>query len=309
MSTIVDVGLLGTGGMLPLPNRFLTSMALRYKGKVILVDCGEGTQVAIRNTSFGYKKIDYICFTHFHADHITGLPGLLLTIGNSDRVDPIYIIGPRGIGDIVRNITVVARDIPFRLEFIEVGSEDMSLDIFDGELTINCKNMHHGKNIQCLGYRFDVKRAGKFNLEKAVSNNIPKEVWAKLQKVDSAEFKGVVYHKEQVLDKDRKGLKVSYCTDTRPFEELSTFVYDSDLFICEGLYGDDEKLETSKKHNHMIFREACEVAKKGDVKELWLTHYSPAFTNPLDYDDFIKEIFKDAYLGEDGKCKTLNFIE
>ncbi|MFV0519381.1 MAG: ribonuclease Z [Lachnospirales bacterium] len=306
---MVEVSLLGTGGMLPLQNRYLTAMALRYKGKVILVDCGEGTQVALRNTTFGYKKIDYICFTHFHADHVTGLPGLLLTIGNSDRVEPIYIIGPRGIGEIVRNITVVSRDIPFNLEFIEVGNEDFSLPIFENELVINCKNMHHGKNIQCLGYRFDIKRVGKFNVDKAKQNNVPQEIWGKLQKNDEVIFESVIYRKEQVLDKERKGISVSYCTDTRPFDEMAEFVYNSDLFICEGLYGDDEKFEIAKKHNHMIFREACEVALNGEVKELWLTHYSPAFTEPLKYDDFIKSIFPKAYIGEDGKSISIQFEE
>ncbi len=305
---MVDVCLLGTGGMLPLLNRFLTSMVLRYKGKMILVDCGEGTQVALRNTVFGYKKIDYICFTHFHADHITGLPGLLLTIGNSDRTDPITIVGPRGIGDIVKNITVVARDLPFKINFIEVPEkEDFSIDIFNKEVVLNAKNLRHGSNIQCLGYSFNIKRPGKFDVEKATKNNVPKSIWGVLQKQEETVYEGVLYKNNQVLGEPRKGIKVSYCTDTRPFDDLANFVSESDLFICEGLYGDDDKLSNAKKHNHMIFREACELAQKGNVKKLWLTHYSPALIHPEQYEDFAKSIFAGAEIGVDGKTVEIEF--
>ncbi len=305
---MVEVCLLGTGGMLPLVSRFLTSMIIRHKGKMILVDCGEGTQVAIRNTPFGYKKIDYICFTHFHADHITGLPGLLLTIGNSDRTEPLTIIGPRGIGEIVKSITVVARELPFKLNFIEISDkEDYKLNIFDNEVVIKTKNLKHGNNIQCLGYSFYIRRVGKFDVEKATANNVPKQIWGKLQKEDFAVFDGVTYSCNQVLGDERKGIKITYSTDTRPFDELSNFAYESDLFICEGLYGDDNKTENAKKHNHMTFREACEVASNANVKKLWLTHFSPALTHPQEYQNFVTNLFQEGEVGFDGKTIQLNF--
>lgn len=306
----MELCLLGTGGMLPLANRFLTSMMLRYKGKNILVDCGEGTQVAIRNTTFGYKKIDYICFTHFHADHIAGLPGLLLTIGNSDRTEPLTIIGPRGIGEVVKNITIIARDLPYKLNFIEIpDKEDTELRIFDGEIILNTKNLRHGSNIQCIGYSFYIRRVGKFDVDKAIKNNVPKFIWGSLQKQDEVEYEGNIYKNSDVLGDERKGIKVSYCTDTRPFDDFPKFIENSDLFICEGLYGNDDRYENAKKHNHMIFREACEIAKAGNVKSLWLTHFSPALSHPEEYENFAKTIFEHTEVGFDGKCVELNFEE
>lgn len=94
---MLDVCLLGTGGMMPLPYRWLTSLMMRYNGSSILIDCGEGTQIAIKEKGWSFKPIDVICFTHFHGDHISGLPGLLLTMGNADRKEPLTLIGPRGL--------------------------------------------------------------------------------------------------------------------------------------------------------------------------------------------------------------------
>ncbi|MFV0440160.1 MAG: ribonuclease Z [Lachnospirales bacterium] len=304
---MVDVALLGTGGMLPLPNRYLTAMMLRYCGKQILVDCGEGTQVAIRNTKFGYKKIDYICFTHFHADHIAGLPGLLLTIGNSGREEPLTIIGPLGLEQVVKSLMVIAKEIPYKLKFIEIEKpEDFSCTVFNDLLEIKAISLKHG-NIQCIGYSFNVKRVGKFNPEKARLNGVPVEVWSTLQRCENTTYEGEVYTKNQVLDEERKGIKVTYGTDSRPFDDFSEFAKDSDLFICEGLYGDDERLFTAQKHNHMIVSEACKLAKTAKVKELWLTHFSPAFTEPLEYENFAKELFIGAKIGEDGKSCTIEF--
>ena len=82
---MLDVCLLGTSGMLPLPGRWLTSLMTRYNGSSLMIDCGEGTQIAVKQKGWSFNPIDVICFTHYHADHISGLPGLLLTIGNSDK--------------------------------------------------------------------------------------------------------------------------------------------------------------------------------------------------------------------------------
>ena len=98
---MIDVALLGTGGMMPMPERFLSSMLLRINGRLILVDCGEGTQVTLKMLGWGFKAIDTICFTHYHADHISGLPGMLLTIGNSGRTEPVKLIGPPGLKKVV----------------------------------------------------------------------------------------------------------------------------------------------------------------------------------------------------------------
>ena len=98
---MIDVCLLGTGGMMPLPYRWLTSLLVRYNGSSLLIDCGEGTQIAMKEKGWSFKPIDVICFTHYHADHISGLPGLLLTMGNAERTEPLTMIGPKGLERVV----------------------------------------------------------------------------------------------------------------------------------------------------------------------------------------------------------------
>ena len=120
---MLEVNLLGTGGMVPLPGRFLTSLLVRYEGTAILIDCGEGTQVAIREQGLGFKQIAVICLTHFHADHVAGLPGLLLTIGNAGRADPLMIVGPAHVGEVVQCLCVIAPQLPYELRFAEIGKE------------------------------------------------------------------------------------------------------------------------------------------------------------------------------------------
>ena len=117
---MLDICLLGTGGMMPLPGRWLTSLALRFNGSCMLIDCGEGTQIAMKRAGISSKPFDVICFTHFHADHISGLPGLLLSMGNAERTEPLTIIGPKGVERVVNSLRVIAPELPFDIKFIEL---------------------------------------------------------------------------------------------------------------------------------------------------------------------------------------------
>ncbi len=302
---MLDVALLGTGGMMPLPNRFLTSLLLRFNGRMMLIDCGEGTQVTMKMLGFGFKNIDTILFTHTHGDHITGLCGLLLTVGNSGRVEPITIIGHKGIEEIVRSLLVVAKEIPFELEFIEVDEENLR-ELQVGEFSVTALPLEH--SVTCFAYRVEIKRGGKFSVSKAMKNNVPKEYWATLQKkVDVNLSDGKTYTYEMVLDEDRKSIVVSYMTDTRPVKGASEFVKGSDLFVCEGIYGEDEKKEKAIDHRHMIFSEAATIAKEGEVEEMWLTHFSPALQEPEEFLHYATNIFENSIVGVDRMTKTLKW--
>lgn len=301
MIILIDIILLGSGGGMPMPNRHLSSMVINYKGKKILIDCGEGTQVAMRKTHSGFKSIDIICITHFHGDHVFGLPGLLSTIGNSDRTEPITIIGPTGLKEVIEGLLVSIPYLPYDIYLIENPEESLKLN----DLVISTIELKHSAT--CLGYSFYIPRLPKFDLERAIKNEIPKEIWSKLQQGDSVSYEGKSYSPDLVLGEKRRGIKISYITDTRPIDEIIDFISESDLFICEGTYGDNEDLEKAIKNRHMTFKEAAELAYRGNVEEFLLTHFSPSMDNPELYRINAENVFKNTIIGYDGYMKTLSY--
>ncbi|MDR2648962.1 MAG: ribonuclease Z [Clostridiales bacterium] len=304
---MLDAALLGTGGMMPLPWRFLTSLLLRFDGRLVMVDCGEGTQITLKLLGWGYKNLDAICFTHFHADHIAGLPGLLLTVGNSGREEPLTLVGPPGMGVVARSLCVIAQELPFEVNIVELpferGSPPRCLTL--GDFHIAALPVDH--RIPCFAYAFEFKRAGRFDTEKAHLNKVPMKAWNRLQKYETVVLDGFAYTPEMVLGPPRTPIKAAYCTDTRPVKGLANFVKGSDLFICEGLHGDADALAKTAAHKHMIFQEAAAIAKAGGVNELWLTHFSPAMTNPENYIDAAKAVFPNSRVGKDRMTATINY--
>lgn len=300
---MLDICLLGTGGMLPLPERYLTALLARYNGRKLLIDCGEGTQVTMRLLGWGYKTVDIICFTHYHGDHVTGLPGLLLTIGNAGRKEPLTIIGPPGLKKVVDGLTVICRDLAFELVLVELPYEEQSIQI--GDFFISILPVPH--NVKCFAYTIENKRNAKFMVEKAKENNVPQKYWKQLQHGQTVTVGHETYTPSMVLGEERKGLKVSYCTDCRPIQELEDFIRNADLFICEGMYTEDEYKDQVKKHKHMLGSEAAKLAKSGSVKELWLTHFSPALPSSAISIDHIKAIFEQTIAGRDRMTTTLDF--
>lgn len=300
---MLDICLLGTGGMLPLPYRALTSLMVRYNGSNILIDCGEGTQTAIRAKGWSFNPIDVLCITHFHADHISGLPGLLLTMGNSERTKPLVMIGPKGLSRVVNSLRVIAPELPFDIEFIELDEESKEIDICGLKLT--AFRVNH--RVTCYGYSIELCRAGKFDVEKAKKLNLPVQYWSLLQKGEEIEHEGNKYTGDMVMGTARKGLKITYCTDTRPVESIEKAAWESDLFICEGMYGEADKLEKAREHKHMMMNEAADIAQKANVKEMWITHYSPSMAKPQEYEDMVTAIFPNAKMGKDRMTTTLKF--
>ena len=278
---MLDVCLLGCGGMMPLPRRWLTALMTRF------------------------KPIDVICFTHYHGDHISGLPGLLLTMGNADRTEPLTLVGPRGLERVVNALRVIAPELPFEIKFIEITKPEEVLELNGYRIT--AFRVNH--NVTCYGYTLEILRQGKFSPDSAREHEIPLKFWNPLQKGQTVEDEGRIYTPDMVLGPPRKGIKLTYTTDTRPTESILRNAKDSDLFICEGMYGEDDKIEKAKGYKHMTFREAATLARDAGVGEMWLTHYSPSLVRPDDYMDTVREIFPKAWPGKDGKSVELNFEE
>jgi len=301
---MIDVCLLGTGGVMPLPGRWLSSALIRYNGRMILVDCGEGTQVPVKMAGWGFKAIDAVLFTHYHGDHIAGLPGLLLTIGNSGRIEPLTLMGPPGLKKVVEGLLVIAPELPYGLKFIELSDKEETETQLNG-LVVKSIPVDH--TIACLSYGILLKRLGRFDTERARKLSIPVEYYKKLQNGQQVQVGDLVVKPEMVLGPERKGIKVCYCTDSRPTGGLAGFVSEADLFICEGMYGNNEELDKAIQKKHMTFPEAAEIARKANVKSLWLTHYSPSLTEPGKYINEALDIFPCTEAGTDLLVRTLGF--
>lgn len=303
---MIDLILLGCGGNVPMPNRFLSSLFINYKGRKILIDCGEGTQVAMKKNNCGFKGIDLILITHLHGDHIIGLIGLLQTIRNSGKTDDLTIVGPTGIIDAMNAIKVLIEYLPYRVYVIENPREKFSLDKdIISDIEISTIDLEH--STECIGYSLYFKRRAKFDREKALANEVPQKLWKKLQENDTVVYGDKTYHSDMVLGDERRGIKLSFITDTRPIFEIPEFIYGSDLFVCEGMYGDDLDISKAVKNKHMTFREAANLANNGKVDKLLLTHFSPSLEEPKDFTQNATKFFKNTIIGEDGLSLNLSY--
>ncbi|MDU6877444.1 MAG: ribonuclease Z [Clostridium botulinum] len=345
---MLDLALLGCGGGMPIPDRFLSSLLMNYRGRKILIDCGEGTQVSMKMLGWGFKSIDIICITHIHGDHIVGLPGLLSTIGNSGREEVLTIIGPEGIKEVISGLRTIVPYLPYNINIIENPKNSLKIrliknsmeilkeysndfmesrslknfrikketnidecedynDILNCDIEISTLELEHSS--PCIGYKFYINRKPKFSLEKAERNNVPKSLWSKLQNGENIIYEGIKYNPNMVMGKGRRGIKLSYITDTRPIDSIVEFIKSSDLFICEGTYGYDEDLHKAIKNKHMTFREAAKLAIRGNVSELMLTHFSPSMMEPENFKQNAIEVFPNTVIGKDRFIKTLCFKE
>lgn len=303
---MLDVCLLGCGGMMPLPKRFLTALLIRHNGHNVLIDCGESTQVALHMSDFSTKNIDHIIFTHYHGDHVSGLPGLLLTIANNHRTEPLYLWGGTGLKRIVEGLTVICGNLPFPLVLHELSFKEATT-FKTGDLMWTTQPVKH--RVPCLAYSVSLPRAGRFDAERAKAKGIPLQYWSRLQKGETVEVENAVYTPDDVLGKARQGLKVTYATDCRPSQALIELAQGSDLLVAEGLYGDDEKKKDAASKGHMVYSEAATIAKDAGVKELWLTHFSPAMLNPKEHLFVAQDIFPNTSAGHNLKMMTIRFQE
>lgn len=300
---MLDLCTLGTGGAIPMPDRALSSLYLRVDGRALLVDCGEGTQTQIRRLGWGFLCIEGLLVTHYHGDHISGLPGFLLSMDKTGRQSPFPIYGPPGLRRIVEGLLVIAPNLSFPVELHELPMHGGSFRL--AGLDIDAFPLDHG--VPCLGYRFALNRVPRFEREKALALGVPMPLWSRLQAGKPVEANGVTYLPEQVLGEARKGLSVLYATDTRPVPAIVEYGRDTDLMILEGMYGDDDKLPQALKNHHMLFREAAALARDAGTRQLILTHFSNCIEDAAAFLPNAAAVFADTQVGEDLGTMTLRF--
>ena len=299
--------LLGTGAMMPTPERALTALALSCRGRTILFDCGEGTQVAMRRHRVSAARVDLIALTHYHGDHIFGLPGLLQTIALLGRTEPLYFAGPEGIERALAPIFALAGPMPFELRAVELTKRAADLsDFLPGwQRGSELRAVGTAHRVPSQGYVFHLKRAGRFLPEQAAALGVQKKDWSRLQR---GERVGRV-KPSQVMGPERPGLIVAFSGDTKPCRALEKAARGADLLIHEATYADDASRAEANRCGHSTFADAAGAAVRAGAKRLWLTHLSQAIEDVPAALEAARAVFPAAECPPDGHSLRLSFPE
>jgi len=307
----LEAFILGCGGMMPLPHRHLTSVLLRREGDLFLFDAGEGTQVSLRRPNLRWKKINAIFISHTHADHVTGLPGLLMLSSQVDRDEPLYIYGPPRIAEYVESSRrVLDMYINYEIIIKEIQAPGVC---YEGDgFRIRAFPLRHTKT--CYGYTMEEDpRPGAFHPEQAVALGVPRgPLWSRLQAGEGVEaVDGSTVKPEDVLGKTRSGRKFSFVTDSLYFPEIAPEVAGSDLFVCEGMFERDLLASAIEKKHMAAFQAATLARDAGDIKKLALIHYSPRYADQelRILLDEARAIFPDTVLSKDRTCFPIDNVD
>jgi ribonuclease Z len=292
--------------MMPLPNRWLSSLVVRYGSDLVLVDCGEGTQIAQRIYGWGFKRISTICLSHWHADHVAGLPGILFSIANAERTEPVHVYGPDETIRIVRGLCEIVPHLPFKLIVHELADGDQ-FDLLPGMRASVMAGDH--RDTPQLAWRFDIARQRRFDPVIAEQLAIPRNFWNQLQRGKSVAFDNRTVEANAVLGSERRGLALGFVTDTRPLPEHAPFFQDVDLLVSESTYLDPGDHEKAVAFGHMTMDEAVAIAREAQARRLLLTHFSATIVEPLDYADAAKALMPTAEIGVSGWTTTLSFVD
>ncbi len=306
---MIDITLLGTSALVPLPERALTAVTLTCAGHTVLFDCGEGTQSAARKAGVSLMKADFIALTHYHGDHIFGLPGLLQTMCSLDRTAPLYITGPAGLQDALAPILKLAGSVTYDIRPITLPDGGLRpADLVRGwptEAKLAAFSTEH--RVPSQGYCFTLERAGKFMPQRARDLGVPVNLWGVLQKGQTVRLGDALIRPEQVLGEARKGLKFVFSGDTAACPALTNAARGADLLISEATYGENEQADLAVDHGHMNFAQAALTASQAGAGLLWLAHYSQMIKDPRDYLPNAARIFENTVCGTDGMSITLGF--
>jgi ribonuclease Z len=277
---------------------------LRREGEVFLFDAGEGTQVSLRALNLKWKKISAILISHTHADHVTGLPGMLMLSSQVDREEPLYVIGPPRIAEYIEaNRRALEMYINYEIRVREIPDPQNPQEVFRGDgFSIRSFPTKHSRT--CVGYSLiEDSRPGVFHPDLAVEHGVPRgPLWARLQSGEQVVLEnGRIVEPAAVMGPSRRGRKFTYVTDTLPVDRLVPEIADSDLLISEGMFTEEHR-ESARAKKHMTAGDAARLAQRaGGIDRMGLIHYSPRFTN-RQLKDLLREateIFPRTFLTRD----------
>lgn len=306
---MIDITLLGTSALLPLPDRALTAAFLRCGGRGILFDCGEGTQTAARRAGVSLMKTDVIALTHYHGDHIFGLPGLLQTMCSLERTAPLILTGPKGLEEAVSPLLRLAGGLTYPVRVLPLPPEGLALDsLFPGwPAGAVLRGFATAHRVPSQGYVFTLRRSGRFLPQAAQALGVPMPLWGRLQRGETVCCGETRIEPAQVMGPPRQGLKFVFSGDTAFCPALVEAARGADLLICEATYPENEQEALARSHGHMNFAQAGRTAAEAGAARLWLAHYSQIIENPADHLPAAQVFFPDAVCGADGMHATLYF--
>lgn len=267
----MEIKILGSSGTMPVMGRPLSSALLHVNKHYVLLDCGEGTQLQLQYVRSKISKIDIICLTHLHPDHILGLPCLLSTMSNQHRTKDLLIIGPAGVSECVYHMLAPLSPLLFQIQFFELEGKDTIIDFDD--FTICAFKVSH--SVTCYGYKFTQVYLPTFNVETIQSNNYPSIFWKLLHMGANIKVDDQLVNSNTFFGENRFVRSVVYCVDTRPCSILYNKCKDADVLILEAMYLDNDFV-SAKKRKHMLYTEALAIFKNSNAKYLIVTHFSPS---------------------------------
>ena len=291
----MEITFLGTSSAVHSYSRSHPSIALKAFGETMLFDCGEGTQRQLIYAKISPMKISKIFITHYHGDHILGIPGLLQSMNFRGRETKLTIYGPRGLDNLREAISNLGfPNFDFPLEWIEIDSGTI---IKNEEYVIKAQRVKH--NTLTLAYSVEELKKPRFLREKAIELGVPVGPdFGKLHKGIAVEVDGKVIKPEQVLGPPRKGHKITYSGDTLPCEEMIEFARDSSILIHESTYTLEDR-DKAELHAHSTSADAANIALQSNSQELILTHFSTRYTDVSDILKEAQEIFENTKIAED----------
>lgn len=291
--SMIKVIFLGTSDAIPSAERNHTSILLEYKNEDILIDCGEGTQRQFRKAKLNPNKITKILITHWHGDHVLGIPGLLQTLSFSDYNKTLNIYGPKGTKEFMK---ILLRTFAFQGKY-KINVHEVQGKFFENdEFCLKAEKMSHG--IPCNAYTFIKKGKLRIDKKKLARTKLKGPILKKLKEGKDIFYRGKKYlAKNLTYEEDSK--KISFVFDTSFNQKIIPFVKDSDLLVCESTFG-VELEDKADKYKHLNVKQTAEIAKKSKSKKLVLTHISQRYSkNSKKILDAAKKIFRNSVLVKD----------